>query len=52
MSCGQDYVFTSPIAFRGAINGYQGDRTHRSIDFMTLESALYDRPGITSFKKS
>lgn len=37
MLYGQDYVFTSPIAFRGATIRHQDHRTHFSIDLMTLE---------------
>ena len=43
---------TSPIAFRGAMIRRQDDRTQRLIDLMTLDFALYDRSGLTLFKKS
>lgn len=52
MLYGQDYVFMSPTAFRGAMIKHQDGRTQRSIDLMTLEFALYDRSGLTLFKKS
>ena len=48
----QDYVFTSPFAFRDAMIRHQDDRTQRSIDLMALEFALYNRRGLTMSKKS
>lgn len=52
MVYGQDYVFTSPTAFRGAMIRHQDDRTQCSIDLMTLGFVPYDRSGLTLFKKS
>ena len=40
MLYGQDFIFTSPLAFCGAMSSHQDDRTQRSIDLMTLEFAL------------
>ena len=52
MLYGQDYVFTSTIAFRGAMIRHQDGRTKRSIDLMTLEFASYDRFGLTLLRKN
>lgn len=49
MLYGQDYVFSSPIAFRGTMIKHQDDRTQHSIDLMTLEFALYNRYGHTKY---
>ena len=43
---------TSPIAFRDTMVRHRDDRTQRFIDLMTLELGLYDRSGLTLFKKS
>ena len=45
MLYGQDYVFTSPIAFGGAMIKHQDDPSQRSIDLITLKLAVYNRFG-------
>lgn len=39
-------------AVRGVIIRHEDGHTQLSIDFMTLEFALYDHSGLTLFKKS
>lgn len=52
MLYGEDYVFTSPIAFHGTVPRHQEDRAQGSIDLMILEFAVYNHSGPTLFKKS